>query len=306
MEYQKSFEATLYGVGQRVKEILLKIPIKIKQSAEEIRLRQGMPLALTVSGDTVFVNRSGEVSFYITDTLYIVDREDITESFNNLTQGSVYAHEDELKNGFIIMKNGCRAGVCGSFSGDGFLSEVTSVNIRISHEVLGCADEILGSYNGKGLLIAGPAGCGKTTVLRDTVRQLSKGIRGKFHRVCVIDSRGEISGSVYSNSETDLGKNTDIIHIDDKAKGIEIALRTMFPEVIAFDEIANREELKRVKESFFSGVDIITTAHIGSKEELMSRNVTADLIKNKIVSMVAILPRLHGGKIEIYSACELV
>ncbi len=302
MENQKNFEDALYGVGQRVKEILLKIPIKIKQSAEEIRLREGLPLALTLSGDTVFVNHKGEVSFSITEALYIVDREDIVDSFNNLTGNSVYAHEDELKNGFIIMKNGCRAGVCGSFTTDGFLSEVTSVNIRISHEVIGCANKILQSYNGRGLLISGPAGCGKTTVLRDTVRQLSQGVCGKFYRVCVIDSRGEIFGG----GKADLGKNTDIIHIDDKAKGIEIALRTMFPEVIAFDEIANTEELKRVKESFFSGVDIITTAHIGSKEELMSRNVTADLIKNKIVSTVAILPRLHGSKTEIYSSCELV
>lgn len=302
MEHQKNFEDALYGVGQRVKEILLKTPIKIKQGAEEIRLRKGLPLALTVSGDTVFVNRNGEVNFSISDKLYIVNSEDIAESFNSLTGDSVYAHEDELKNGFIIMKNGCRAGVCGSFSADGFLSEVTSINIRVSHEVLGCADEILRSYNGRGLLIAGPAGCGKTTVLRDTVRQLSRGICGKFYRVCVIDSRGEI----YGYGKSDLGKNTDVIHIDDKAKGIEIALRTMCPEVIAFDEIANTAELKRVKESFFSGVDIITTAHIGSKEELMSRNVTADLIKNKIVSTVAILPRLHGGRTEIYSAGELI
>ncbi|MBR4973496.1 MAG: hypothetical protein IKY45_03425 [Clostridia bacterium] len=301
MEHQKNFEDALYGVGNRVKEILLKIPIKVKQSAEEIRLREGLPLALTLSGDTVFVNRNGEVSFDLTDSFYIVDREDINECFENLTGGSVYAHEDELKNGFIIMKNGCRAGVCGNFSAEGFLSEVTSVNIRISREIIGCANEILRNYNGRGLLIAGPAGCGKTTILRDTVRQLSHGICGKFYRACVIDSRGEISGE-----NADIGKSTDVIHIDDKAKGIEIALRTMFPEVIAFDEIANTEELKRVKESFFSGVDIITTAHIGNKEELMSRNVTADLIKNKIVSTVAVLPRLHGDKIEIYSACELL
>ncbi len=304
MEKVINFDSALYGVGQRVKGILDNIPQKIKANTEEIRLRAGLPLALTVSGDTVFVRESGEICFFITSDLCFVCEEDVEESFLNLTQNSVYAHEDELKNGFIIMKNGCRAGVCGSFSGEGFLSEVTSVNIRIAHEVFGSANEILKSYGGGGLLIAGPAGCGKTTVLRDTVRQLSLGRNGKFHRICVIDSRGEISGAIGGRAN-DLGKCTDILYIDNKAKGIEIALRTMFPEIIAFDEIANSEELKRVKESFFSGVDIITTAHIGSKEELLKRNVTASLIKEGIVTSVVLLPRIHGGKIEIIPASEL-
>ena len=105
--------------------------------------------------------------------------------------------------------------------------------------------------------------------------------------------------------QNDLGRCTDVLYIDNKAKGIEIALRTMFPEIIAFDEIANIEELRRVKESFFSGVDIITTAHIGRKEEMLKRNVTASLIKEGVVSSVALLPRLHGGNIEFISVAEM-
>lgn len=305
MERVSNFDSALYGVGQRVKEILDKIPQKVKLNTEEIRLRTGSPLALTVSGDTVFVRESGEICFFITSDLCFVTEKDVKESFLNLTQNSVYAHEQELKNGFIIMKNGSRAGVCGNFSQEGFLSDVTSVNIRIAHEVFGSANEILKNYTGGGLLIAGPAGCGKTTVLRDTIRQLSLGRNGKFHRICVIDSRGEISGSLGGDGN-DLGRCTDVLYIDNKAKGIEIALRTMFPEIIAFDEIANSEELKRVKESFFSGVDIITTAHIGSAKELLKRNVTASLIKDGIVSYVALLSRIHGGMTEIIPVSELL
>ena len=301
----KNFESVLYGVGQRVGGVLEKVPPKIKANCEEIRLRAGSPLALTVSGDTVFIRESGEISFFVSKDLCFVTKEDVEESFINLSQNSVYAHEDEIRKGFIMMKNGSRAGVCGNFSGEGFLSDVTSVNLRIAHEVKGSANEIISQYEGGGLLIAGSAGCGKTTVLRDLIRQLSLGIGGKYHRICVIDSRGEISGAVGSK-QNDLGKCTDVLYIDDKAKGIEMALRTMFPEIIAFDEIANREELGKVKESFFSGVDIITTAHIGSKDELLKRGVTAGLIKEGIVSTVALLPRIHGGQIQVFKASELL
>lgn len=305
MDRAKDYEYALYGVGQRVRGILESIPQKIKENTQEIRLRVGSPLAITLSGDTIFLKESGETSFLITDGLYYVTEKDVEESFINLTQNSVYAHEEELKNGFIIMKNGGRAGVCGTFSKEGFLSDVTSVNIRIAHQVFGCANEILKGYSGGGLLIAGAAGCGKTTVLRDMVRQLSLGRNGKFHRICVIDSRGEISGHIGAK-RNDLGRCTDVLYIDDKAKGMEIALRTMFPEIIAFDEIANAEELNKVKESFFSGVDIITTAHIGSKEELLKRSVTYELVKDRIISYVALLPRIYGGEAELFSVSQLL
>ena len=305
MDRAKDYEYALYGVGQRVRSILESIPQKIKENTQEIRLRAGSPLAITISGDTVFVKEGGETSFFISDGLYYVTEKDVEESFINLTQNSVYAHEEELKNGFITMKNGGRAGVCGTFTKEGFLSDVTSVNIRIAHEIFGCANQILKDYKGGGLLIAGAAGSGKTTVLRDIVRQLSLGRNGKFHRICVIDSRGEISGHIGSKCN-DLGRCTDVLYIDNKAKGMEIALRTMFPEIIAFDEIANVEELKKVKESFFSGVDIITTAHIGSKEELLKRNVTYELIKERIISNVALLPKIHGGEAEFFSVSQLL
>ena len=80
----------------------------------------------------------------------------------------------------------------------------------------------------------------------------------------------------------------------------------MFPEIIAFDEIANDEELKSVKESFFSGVEVVTTAHIGSIEELMQRNVTREILRDGIVSQVAILPRIHTGEIKIFDARDLI
>lgn len=306
MENNIRFSATLYGVSDRIKELLEALPQTVKNSAEEIRLRIGLPVALTVNGDTVFVDNRGKVSFGYRSDLPVATKQDIEQSFKLLCGNSAYAHTEELKDGYIIMKNGNRAGICGTVIDNGFIKEVTSVNIRIAREMFGAANDIVKSFGGESLLIAGPPGCGKTTVLRDLIRQLSGGVSGKYYRTAVIDCRGEISGSFKGGAVNDLGAVTDLLLTQDKAKGIEIALRTMFPEIIAFDEIGTAAELKSVTESFFAGVTVITTAHIGSYDELLSRNITRQLIESGIIKKIALLPALHGGKIRIFSVKELL
>ena len=282
------FDSALYGITGALKNTLYALPFEIKAKTEEIRLRAGLPVTLNVRGETVFLNNNGQTAFNITDNLLITDSCALSDCYRLLCGNSVYAHTEELKNGFIMMKNGCRAGVCGRMGENGVLSEVTSINIRIAREILGCADSIVNRYSGGGLLIAGKPSSGKTTVLRDFVRQMS----GRFKRVCVIDSRGEISSGL------NLGPATDVIKICDKASGIEFALRTMNPDIIAFDEIGSMAELVKVQESFYSGVDIVTTAHVGSIDELYKRPVTRELIKSGAINEVAVLPNVKGGRIE--------
>lgn len=305
MENEKRFESVLYAVSDRILNVLKNLSPCVKANTSEIRLRTGLPLALTVKGETVFVRENGQTQFFISNDLFKVTKEDLQESFKKLCNNSVYAHEKELKNGFVIMKNGCRAGVCGNLNSKGFMQDISSLNLRISREILGCANDILEFYTSGGLLIAGPPCSGKTTVLRDLVRQLSNGNSGKIKKVCVIDSRCEISGSSDGSSINDLGSATDILVSEDKSAGIEIALRTMFPDVIAFDEIGTLGELKSVSDSFCSGVDIITTAHVGSLDELLTRNVTASLLKSGAISFVALLPKLHGDPIKLFETKEI-
>lgn len=305
MKNEKSFVEAIENTGYRVRSILNSLPKTVKINTEEIRLRAGRPIALTVNGDTVFVEENGKVSFVFHNELPLANTQDISECFKLLCGASAYAHGEELKEGFIIMKNGNRAGICGTVTDSGFIKDVTSVNIRIAHEIEGSANELVKQFTGENLLIAGPPGCGKTTLLRDLIRQLSNGAKGKYYRTAVIDSRGELSGSYKGDRKHDLGAVTDIILTKDKAKGIETALRTMFPEIIAFDEIGTIDEFKALSESMFSGVSIITTAHIGSKNELLSRNITRSLITEGIISKIAILPTLHGGAMQIFSAKEL-
>ena len=305
MKNSMRFSASLWAFGQRVRQILEILPETVKENAEEIRLRTGLPIALTVAGDTVFAEYDGKVGFSFNENTVIATAADVEECFRLLCGNSAYAHADELKEGYLMMKNGNRAGICGNTTENGFIKDVTSVNIRIAHEVFGAANELVRSFSGESLLIAGPPGCGKTTVLRDLIRQLSNGTNGKYYRTAVIDSRGELSGYTKARSVNDLGKATDLLMTRDRAKGIEIALRTMFPEIIAFDEIGTSAELSAVRESLFSGVAVITTAHIGSFGELLSRNITRSLITEGIIDKIALLPPLHGGRIKILSAKEL-
>jgi stage III sporulation protein AA len=306
MDNKNNFNSVLYAMPERIRPILENLSDCVKENVSEIRLRAELPLALTVSGETVFVRKNSQPRFFISNDLLKITKQDLEESFKKLCNNSVYAHENELKNGFITMKNGCRAGVFGNLSDEGFLTNVSSVNIRIAREIFGSANEIVKNYTCGGLLIAGPPCSGKTTVLRDLVRQLSLGNCGKIKRVCVIDSRHEISGNSDGLPLNNLGPSTDVLICENKAAGIGIAIRTMFPDVIAFDEIGTAEELKSVSDSFCSGVDIITTAHIGSPEELTQRTVTYNLLKSGAISFVALLPRLHGGKIKIIKVKELL
>lgn len=295
------FDRAILQIADKAKRTLQFIDDDIKEKCEEIRIRQNLPICLTIAGKVAFVCENSRVCYTLPQNPIIATKEMLEETLASLCNNSVYMHENEIKQGFISIKNGGRAGVCGVFNADGMLIGVSSINIRIARQIYDCA-QILLPYVMGGLLIAGPPGSGKTTILRDLIRLISNGESGDYKRVSVIDSRQEISGG----GAMDIGVNTDTVCTLDKSKGVQIALRTMSPNFIAFDEIGTVEELNSVSDCFNAGVDIITTAHCKDEKDLLYRKVTHNIIKNGIVKNVALLSSERCENIEILSSAEIV
>ncbi len=280
-----------------IKALISNLPQKIKCSISEIRLRSGRPLSLTVDGENVFVSKQGNICHLLQHGLYCVGQNEVSDTFKSMCDYSAYAYADQIKQGYITLKNGCRAGLAASAVYEngcltGF-SAISSINIRIAAEYIGCARPIA-DLLGKGLLIAGPPSSGKTTVLRDAIRMISNGIGTLRRRVAVIDTRGEIASVEDSVPQNDIGPLTDVLTGCSKQEGIEMAVRTLNPQVIAFDEIGNECEADSVIKGFHSGADILCTVHAGSVDEILRRKTTEILLGSNAIGNVVFLPSVKA------------
>ncbi len=299
------FSSLLAYFPKNIGERLQSIPLSIQSSAEEIRLRAGGVLSVMGNGEINFVQNGGGTATFITGNEFYVSNDELNETVKRLCNNSVYSHIKEMNNGYIALKDGNRAGVSGNFLGEN-INEFSSINIRIAREVLGAADFLIKDYCGGGVLFAGPPASGKTTVLRDFVRQLSNGKTGRFYKISVVDTRGEISAFSDGRVQNDVGINTDVLFGIEKGRGIELALRTLSPDIIAFDEIGSREELLGVNESLNAGAYVVTSSHIGNKKELMKREITRELLLSGAIKTVVVLNRADTPFAEILSVEEII
>ncbi len=283
------------------------LPVEIKARAQEIRLRAGRPVMLSLPDGPVFITQSGAPAFNLRAGLLIAEKGNIDEAFRLICDCSVHSHQREIRNGFITLRGGHRAGICGTaVTQDDEVSnirDISSINLRIARDISGAADKTVSALykNGQlsGALIFGPPGCGKTTVLRDLARQLSSGGHSlRMLRVAVIDERGEIAATFQGQPQNDLGPCCDVLDGYPKGEGIMQAVRCLSPDVVICDEIGGEDDEKAVELSLNAGVTVIASAHAGSFSELAARPQTARLIACGAFKMaVGLSGREHPGEV---------
>lgn len=291
------------------KEILEILPREIKnqlnafnfKNIQEIRIRAEKPIIVKEGSNEVITN-------------YMATLEDISSIVKRMSSYSIYAYDDEIKQGYITIKGGHRVGICGKCVLDGekvkTIKYPASLNIRICREVEGCSNKILPyvlkSSMVENTIIISPPNCGKTTLLRDIAKNLSNGIKRlnlRGMKVCVIDERSEIASCVNGVPQLNIGLRTDVLDSCPKSQGIMMAIRSMSPEVIVCDEIGSREDIESIIKAMNSGVKLITTVHGYDVEDIYEREVFKEAIENKVFQKAIVLSGRKGvGTVEyIYS-----
>ena len=198
-----------------------------------------------------------------------LSREEIDASFSSLLEGSLYAHRDAVTSGYVSIGGGVRVGIVGEARYDDSrlvgISGITSLCFRIPSEESSFKSELREAFlkAERGLLIYSPPGAGKTSALRTLAENLSKGRCGL--KISVIDERLEFPIEKYFDSRVDLLRGYK------KKDGLEIALRSLSPDVIIVDEIGSEAEALAMLSYVNSGVKIVATAHASSYEELVRK-----------------------------------
>lgn len=270
----------------------------------EIRIRANRPLNLYHKGQERYICRNGNLNPTSCEAIY-GHTEGIAKTLELVCNHSPYAYENELSCGYITIRGGHRVGIAGRSIREGekikTLRNISAINLRISHQLLGCADSVISHiFSGDHpmhTLIISPPGCGKTTILRDIVRQISNGIPAiaKGRSVSVVDERSEIAGCYQGIPQNDVGPRTDVLDACPKAEGMLMLLRSMSPKVIAVDEIGRMDDAIAIEEVTNAGVAVVCTIHGKNLEEVRHKPTMRQLIEQRIFKRFIVLENL--GKI---------
>lgn len=281
---------------------------------QEIRLRINSPLLINYKNREYFVSDNAKLVSSPSQGV-LISKNEIKETMEYISNYSLYAFEEEIRQGFITINGGHRIGITGKtiIQGDVIkgMKHISFINVRLAHQVKGCADMVLpylinpktgGIYH---TLIISPPKCGKTTLLRDIIRQISDGnsyLEGM--NVGVVDERSEIGACYMGAPQNDLGIRTDILDCCPKAKGMMMLIRSMSPQVIAVDEIGSREDLEAIDHVISCGCKLIATVHGSSIDDVKSKPVLGELLQKKLFERYVILNNMVriGHLEEIYDA----
>lgn len=269
------------------------------EKMQEIRLRMNAPLLMIYQNQEYFITGDGSIT-KDPENGVVITKNEIKETMEYISNYSLYAFEDEIRQGFITINGGHRIGIAGKIiMEDGSIKgmkHISFINIRLAHQIKGCGDAILPylinheSNDIYHTIIISPPRCGKTTLLRDIIRQLSNGnkyIEGKS--IGVVDERSEIGACYMGTPQNELGIRTDILDCCPKAKGMMMLIRSMSPQIIAVDEVGSREDIEAIDYVSGCGCKLIATVHGNSIDDIRNKPVLRELVQKGIFERYIIL-----------------
>lgn len=264
----------------------------------ELRLRAGKPVVINYKGRYSYLCERG-INGSVNGSLY-ADYNELEEIVFRASEYSMYSVTEQLKQGFLTGNKGERIGIVGSFvyeNGKVFtVKEITSLNIRVPHEILGCSDgiyDICLKGGLKNVLVLSAPGRGKTTILRDLARRICD---NNIINVLINDERNEIAAA-YKNFTLNIGAYCDVIRYTYKKDAFSSAVRAMRPDVIITDELASTEDVQAVCDCIRSGVNVIASVHMKDIEYFKNSDIFAPLIYERMFDYYALLDFNEIGKL---------
>lgn len=288
---------------QRWRCLARQLPDHQKARAEELRLRAGHPATVLLPEGEILLSEERQT----------VSQGDLEQLCDTVTGYSRYASAETIAQGYLIAPGGFRVGLCGTAvvreGGNRNLRDLSSAVVRIGREKTGLSDELLPQLwennRFQSTLILAPPGLGKTTLLRDIIRNLSDGTAEYVPmRVAVVDERGEIAGMHRGLPQLEIGCHTDVLDGCPKAEGIPILLRAANPQVIAVDEITERQDIYAMAAAANCGVALLATIHAADCAELRRKPLFAKLLRLHVFQKAVVI-RSDGG-IRGYEVEELL
>ena len=274
---------------------LARVGPRTAQQVHEVRLRAECPVWMNLSGRLC---PAGQLPGCPEELARLrPTRDQLEEALYTLCGKSVHTHQAELAQGYLTLPGGHRVGVGGRYLDhpeEGVvLQKVYSLDLRIARAkkaVLPPRLETLLAGHFTGLLVVGEPDSGKTTLLRAMAAFLA----GLGRAVAVIDQREELWPQGLAGQQPPLDRIAGL----PKEKALQMALRTLAPQVVVLDELGGMEEVRGLEQGFFGGADCIASLHAASLEEAMRRPQVAYMMQQKMLRAVVVLAgRQDPGRI---------